>query len=566
MSQEDKETQLKRKLKEVQQNQEEEKAKKLAAQLKLPYVNLKITPVNEQDINFIPENKAKEANLVLIKKSAKTLALGVKNPSDEKTKEFIERLKSKGYSCKIFVVSRQSLKKAWQAYDSSHKYTHTNLQDDLVIASSELQGSQESLQTVDDLEKKIQQIPTSELLKNVLAGAIKMNASDVHLEPTKKDIRLRYRIDGILQNVATFPSDQYRFLLSRIKTLSSLLLNVHDRSQDGSFSVKIKEGEKTKRNIDLRVSVLPSNYGETVVMRLLGLSVEKLNLEELGIRPASLLEVFKKEISRPNGMILNTGPTGSGKTTTLYACLNFINKPSIKVITIENPIEYKLEGITQTEIKPEEGYTFAESLKAIVRQDPDILMLGEIRDKETTKTSLDFALTGHIVFSTLHTNQATGAIPRLIEMKAKPASLASALNLVIAQRLVRKLCPNCKEEYQPDESKKEIIEKIVDSTPNLEGLEKPKQIDKLYRPKGCEKCHGLGYQGRIGIFEFLTVSPEIKDLIKKNAASFELQKKARESGMMTFFQDAILKITEGVTSIEEAERIIGPLETILNSQ
>jgi len=323
-----------------------------------------------------------------------------------------------------------------------------------------------------------------------------MEASDIHLEPGKEGIRLRYRIDGLLQDIAAFPTKEYHFLISRIKSLSDMLLNVVDVSQDGRFTTKISGGDKKfPEAIDLRVSLLPTNYGESVVMRLLGTSTIKLNLDDLGIRP-ELFKLVKGQIDKPNGLILTTGPTGSGKTTTLYACLNYVNQTGTKIITVEDPVEYKLKGITQTPISHRKGHTFEKALRAIVRQDPDILMLGEIRDKESAEIAIEFALTGHIVFSTIHTNEAAGAVPRLFGMGISPNSLASSLNLIMAQRLVRKLCPDCKEEYKPSNEIIEAIKKVLSSISSSSNIEIPKDISVIYKAKGCKKMprHRISWQ------------------------------------------------------------------------
>ncbi|MBU1136782.1 GspE/PulE family protein, partial [Patescibacteria group bacterium] len=352
---------------------------------------------------------------------------------------------------------------------------------------------------------------------------------------------------------AEFSQKQYSFILLRVKTLSNMLLNVSDVSQDGRFSVKISGQEK--RTIDIRVSVLPSNYGENIVMRLLGTSATKLNLDELGMEP-EMFETIKAQINQPNGMILSTGPTGSGKTTTLYACLNYVNKPGTNIITIEDPIEYQLEGITQTQIENRRKYTFAKALRSIVRQDPDILMVGEIRDEDSAKIAVQFSLTGHLVFSTLHTNDAVGAVPRLVGMEVEPSSLSSSLKIVIAQRLVRRLCPECKKESAPSKEILDSVKKIIASVPKSSGIKIPDKMS-FFESKGCPKCHGLGYQGRIGVFEIMAVDKEIEELILNKATSYQLAEKAAANGMITLVQGAIMKATEGITSLEEAERIVG---------
>jgi len=557
----DKSKQLQEKLSEIKHQEEENKAKQLANKLDLPYINLTITPIDPNDLILLTKEKAQKGNALIIKKSGRILRLAVKNPKSSETQKIIKEFQNQGFECKLFIASLNSLKKGWQRYELSISHQkEQSVQGVFNIKKEDLEEFKNSLKTIQDLEKAITGLSTSKLLTIVLAGSIEMGASDIHLEPGKEGIRLRYRIDGLLQDIALFPTKEYHFLISRIKSLSDMLLNVVDVSQDGRFTTKILGGDKNfPETIDLRVSLLPTNYGESVVMRLLGTSTIELNLDDLGIRP-ELFKLIKGQIDKPNGLILTTGPTGSGKTTTLYACLNYVNQPGTKIITVEDPVEYKLKGITQTPISSRKGHTFGKALRAIVRQDPDILMLGEIRDKESAEIAIEFALTGHIVFSTIHTNEAAGAVPRLFGMGISPNSLASSLNLIMAQRLVRKLCPDCKEEYKPSNEIIEAIKKILSSIPSNSDIKIPKDISVIYKAKGCKKCHNIGYRGRIGIFEFLSVTEPIKKLILSESASFEIQKKAQEEGMITLIQDAVINIIEGKTSLEEVERIIGSLE------
>ena len=543
----------------IKRQEEEKEAQRLAEKFKLPYINLILTPIDLNDLASLSEEKARQGNLLVIRRTGRVIRLAVKNPEDPQTNQIIKEFQAQGFECRLFIASLTGLKKGWQQYGQiTEQHKDAPLRGVFVIQKKELEEFKESLQTVQELKKAISSLSTTQLLIIILAGAIEMEASDIHLEPGKEGIRLRYRIDGLLQDITDFPQKDYHFLLSRIKTLSEMLLNVHDISQDGRFTIKILEDKKYTQSIDMRVSVLPSGYGESVVMRLLGTSAVQLNLNDLGIRP-ELLKVIENQINRPTGMILTTGPTGSGKTTTLYACLNYVNKPGTKVITVEDPIEYRLEGITQTGISQREGHTFAKALRAIVRQDPDALMIGEIRDEESAEIAVQFALTGHIVFSTIHTNEAAGAIPRLISMKITPDSLASSLNLVIAQRLVRKLCPDCKKTHQLSKEKEEIIKKTLALISAKSGIKISKKTPAFYQSNGCVKCHGLGYKGRIGVFEFLSVNETIKKLTLNKAAAFEIQNKAQEEGMIILIQDGILRAAEGITSLEEVERVIGPL-------
>jgi len=554
---------LEKKLTELKYREEIEEAERLAKKINLPYIDLSAIPINPDDLTILSEEKAKKGNLLVIQKIGRVLRLAVKNSEDPQTKQIIKDLQKQGFECRLFITSLTDLKKGWKRYAAiARAPKRIPLKDVFIIPQKELKEFKKSLQTIEELKKTISALSTTRLLTIIIAGAIEMKASDIHLEPGEKEIRLRYRIDGLLQDIASFPIKEYHFLLSRIKSLSDMLLNVHDVSQDGRFTVKISEDQKTETAIDIRVSVLPSGQGESIVMRLLGLAAVELNIEKLGIRP-ELFETIKTQISQPNGMILTTGPTGSGKTTTLYSCLNYVNKPGTKIITVEDPIEYKLKGITQTQISRRKGHTFAKALRAIVRQDPDTLMVGEIRDEESAKIAVQFALTGHLVFSTLHTNEAAGAIPRLIGMKVKPSLLPSSINLIIAQRLLRKLCPYCKESYQPSA---EIIKNLnlVMSTISPKAKIKPfKKISALYQSKGCAKCHGLGYQGRIGIFEFFTIDSEIEKLILKKATARQLQTKAQEAGMITLAQDALLRTVEGITDIKETERVVGILKSTI---
>jgi len=385
-----------------------------------------------------------------------------------------------------------------------------------------------------------------------MAGAVKSQASDIHLEPHPADVRLRYRIDGVLQDMAIFPKNIYASLANRIKMLGRIKLNVAGVPQNGRFTLAIGE-EKT----DIRLALLPSAYGDEIIMRLLYQNAASLDLNNIGLSP-KILEEINHQISKPNGMILVTGPTGSGKTTTLYAFINILNEPGTKIITIEDPVEYKIPGISQTAVNPEGGYTFANGLAAIMRQDPDIIMVGEMRDPDTASAGIQAALTGHRVFSTLHTNSAVGAIPRLIELGVRPSLIPSAANAIIGQRLVRRLCPFCKEEYTPAPEVEEKIKKLLDEIPAAAQIKIPDKIDKLWRAKGCPKCHH-GYKGRIGIFEVFLISPKTEKLILDYAPISEIEKIAIEEGMTTIKQDGLLKALTGITTLSEVEEAAGEM-------
>jgi len=412
---------------------------------------------------------------------------------------------------------------------------------------------QKKIKNISDLKERVEDTlkkSVTEVLEVILGGTVILRASDIHFEPEEEKAKLRTRIDGILLDVTNIEPKIYELLLSRIKLLSELKLNITDRPQDGRFSILIPG-----LAMETRVSSLPSEYGESIVIRVLN-PKSLISLDELGLR-ADLLGLFEKEIQKPNGMIIVTGPTGSGKTTTLYAFLKKIHKPEIKIITIEDPIEYHLEGISQTQVAAEKGYDFASGLKAIIRQDPDVILVGEIRDLETANIALQAALTGHLVFSTLHTNDATGTIARLVNLKAKPADIGPAVNLIVAQRLIRKVCQKCAKLEKPSD---QILEKLKKE---LKGIAQEVKIPKigleLKIPKvvGCKDCNFTGYRGRTGIYEAFLVDDEMEKFILTNPSIASLRELAIKKGMVTMKQDGLIKVLEGMTTIEEVERATG---------
>lgn len=385
-------------------------------------------------------------------------------------------------------------------------------------------------------------IPVTDYLEIVMSGGVQVGASDIHFEPEEDQVQMRARIDGILQDIIELEHKEYERLLSRLKLIADLKLNISDRPQDGRFSVVFNE----ELEVEIRVSSLPSEYGETIVMRLLNPQSLK-DLEELGLRD-DLLEIVKKELDRPNGMIVATGPTGSGKTTTLYAFCRRLSNPEIKIITIEDPIEYHLEGLSQTQVDPSKGYDFASGLRAIVRQDPDVILVGEMRDEGTVNMALQAALTGHLVLTTLHTNNATGVVARLLSLNAKTANIGPALSMVIGQRLVRRVCSECKKTRELTEQEKVKVRQVIGKLP------KDAKVSEL---QGCRHCHKTGYKGRVGLFEILLVNDEMEELISSEPSLSTIKKKAREQGMTSMKYDGFLKVLEGATTIEEVERVTG---------
>jgi general secretion pathway protein E len=386
------------------------------------------------------------------------------------------------------------------------------------------------------------------ILEIVFGGAILLEASDIHFEPKEEKTKIRVRIDGVLQDLIFFEKKLYDSLLSRLKLLSGVKLNIVDRPQDGRLSAILDE-----TTVEIRASILPSEYGESVVLRILN-PKSLLNLKTLGLRK-DLLSLFKKEIKKPNGMIIITGPTGSGKTTSLYAFLKEIRKPEIKIITIEDPIEYHLKGISQTQTDPKSGYDFATGLKSIMRQDPDVILVGEIRDLETCKIALQAALTGHLVFTTLHTNDAAGTIARLVNLGAKPSDIGPAINMAVAQRLVRKVCKKCGEMVDPTPLELKKIKSGLRKIPKGMEVFKNGKTIKIPKTKGCKSCNYTGYRGRVGIFEAFLVDDKMEKFILKTPSTATLKEEAIERGMVTIYQDGLIKVLEGTTTLEEVERV-----------
>ncbi|MFA5729771.1 MAG: GspE/PulE family protein [Candidatus Paceibacterota bacterium] len=416
---------------------------------------------------------------------------------------------------------------------------------------------EKDISTVPTLKSKIDSVSQKDvsiLLKVLMSGAIILDSSDMHIEAIESGSILRVRIDGVLQEVSSFDPQKHQRIVSRIKLLSGLKLNIEDKPQDGRFSIVVNKEDKAEE-VEVRVSTLPTEYGETVVMRVLN-PKNLISLEDLGLRK-DIYQVFTTQSEKPNGMIIVTGPTGSGKTTTLYAFLKKIRNPEIKVVTIEDPIEYHLDGISQTQVNPKKGYDFAAGLKSIVRQDPDAILVGEIRDLETASIALQAALTGHLVLSTLHTNDAAGTIARLQALGEKAVNIAPAINVAIAQRLVRKVCTKCGEFETISPELFEEIKKDLENMPQGSDMPELKPDMKIVKIKGCEYCNFTGYKGRVGIFEALTIDDEIQDFILTSPSTSALEKLAVKKGMTTMKQDGLIKVLKGTTTMDEVRRVVG---------
>lgn len=541
---------LQEKLTEIKIKELEERAAQTARQAGLPYINLKGFPVAPEALRIIPENDAVQYKAVCFYTTERECKIGVVRLPDQNTAEYIQKIEG-AYDVKaeIYLISEHSFGLAYKLYASLPKIRE--IRKGLKITAEVFENFQKKIKTLKDLPEEIKKTSISNLVTLVIASAVQARASDIHIETEEADVKIRFRIDGVLIDVAVIEKKFWEKIISRIKLFSNLKINITDRPQDGRFRIDLP-----KDKIDVRVSCLPTSYGESVVMRLLRSSKTGLAFEDLGIT-SKAFEQLKREVERPNGMIIATGPTGSGKTTTLYSILNKLNKPKTKIITLEDPIEYQLKGINQSQVDRVKGYTFSKGLRSILRQDPDVVMVGEIRDLETAEIAIQSALTGHLVVTTLHTNDAAGAIPRLISLGVKPYLLSPAINTVIAQRLVRKICPKCKKEIQLDPETLERVQKILSQLPDNSEIKVDLNSLKFFKSEGCEACQGLGYYDRIGIYEILVITPEIEKMISEDQATeYKMREIAKQQGVITMVQDGLLKAVQGITTVEEVFRVI----------
>lgn len=549
--------QFQNKVKEIRREAEERDAKRRAGKVGFPYLDAGKSPASIDALRLIPEEKARTAKVAALQIKVREVAVAAYDPSSPEAQAAGEELKAKKWEPKFFTSSLSGLEEIWRLYKFAIAEAG-EITGKVDIENQKIQELSQKLVTFQAVAAEIQGFDfkkrtTSELLETILAGALGNRASDIHFEAKEEDALIRFRLDGILHDISRVPLRNYENIVSRIKLLSGLKINVKGEPQDGRFTIKLGQKE-----VEVRVSIIPSEFGDTIVMRLLDPDSISVELDQLGLRPDDL-DMVKVEIKKPHGLILNTGPTGSGKTTTLYAFLKTIANSEIKVITVEDPIEYHIAQIEQTQVDTEAGYTFAKGLRAIVRQDPDVILIGEIRDAETADIALQASLTGHMVLSTVHANDAVGAVPRLIDLGAKPVTIGPALNLVIAQRLVRKLCEKCKtkEEITPDLAGKikTFLEKLPERVSRA-----PYANPVLFKPVGCDVCNGLGYKGRLGIFEFLKGGDELADAIQKEVSQSTMRALAEKQKMVRMQEDGILKAIVGITTLEEVESVTGPLE------
>lgn len=546
-----------KKFQQLREQEEEDLMQMLSQKYALPYVDLSATPINPDALILVPEASAREGMLAAFGITGKVVSVAVHAPENTATKSALAELESRGYKTTLFLASTKSLEFIWDRYKDL-SYSAGSKKGMLDVGSEDMTELVSKVRHLEDIKKLFEEALSmqkthriSRIIEVLLSSALATKASDIHIEPEETSVRIRMRLDGVLADVANIDAETYHLVLSRFKLLSALKLNVQSEAQDGRFSINFKDV-----SIEIRTSILPGQYGESIVMRILNPDSISVSIEKLGMRD-DLFAIVNQAIAKPNGLILTTGPTGSGKTTTLYAFLKKVHTPDIKIITIEDPIEYHLKGVVQTQVDSNHDYTFQSGLRAALRQDPDIIMVGEIRDSETAEIAIHAALTGHLVFSTLHTNSAAGAFTRLIDVGINPRILGSALTLALAQRLVRKLCETCKQEVPLEGNEKEKIERVlgtvVDAT-KIAGL----QRERVWHAgeKGCAECNGLGYKGRMGLYEGIVVNSAIEEIVESSPSEREIRKVADAQGLLTMTQDAVIKVLEGKTTTDEIMRVV----------
>lgn len=509
----------------------------------IAYIDLSKTVVPREVLQQVPEKVARHYKVVPVEEKDNELIVAMTDPEDVEAKEIIKKLTQKKISIRLATESDLShVLDQYQGFESEVQ--------EAVNTANESTGGQISEEEKKNLiDAAAEDAPAARIVSSLLRRAIRDKASDIHIEPLEDEVQVRFRLDGILRKKITFPKDVHAAVVSRIKILCSLKIDEQRLPQDGRFSI-----DMDNRRVDFRVSTMPTAYGEKIVMRILDKMTGILSVEELGLSGSGLASL-NEYLTKTHGMILVTGPTGSGKTTTLYALISKLFEEGVNICTLEDPIEYQIPGINQSQVNANINYTFASGLRSLVRQDPDIIMIGEIRDGETAEMAVQSALTGHVVLSTLHTNDAAGAAPRLIDMGVEPFLLTSSVNIVIGQRLSRKICEDCKEEAQIPEAELETVKSIIDSMPPAEKAEMKKKELKFYHGKGCKTCSDTGYKGRLGIYEVLPFTEDVKDLILQRSSSFKLQEKAVANGMVTMIQDGVIKALNGQTTLEEVWRV-----------
>lgn len=543
---------LARKLKDIGRERTEVETLVTARDEGLNYIELSKYPISQSALSILSREDADKARAICFVRSAEGLSVATVDPTTDAFIALVKDLKER-FNQPVFVslISEPTFQEVFRQYEALPAYTPPP--PGVEIGAESIGKFRDTVKDFKALDEKLRGVSTTDMVAFILAAALDSRASDVHLEPTEADAKVRFRIDGALYTTASLALDNFQKVLTRIKLASHLKINVNDVPQDGHFVITVPDDR-----IDVRVSTVPAASGESVAMRILRSSAAGLKLDDLGLRGAAY-DTALREVDRPTGMIISCGPTGSGKTTLLYAMLQRRNNSETKIITMEDPIEYRVEGLTQTQVSPDEGYTFAKGLKASLRQDPDVIMVGEIRDLETGDTAINAALTGHLVFSTLHTNSAAASVARFLALGVKPFLLAPALNVLIGQRLVRRLCEKCKKEKELDATTLERVKEIIAGLPKTDEFkdiaEKPLTF---YEGGGCEACQGIGYKGRIGLFEVLVVDDAMKGIVGKQGEAVDtkqIEDAARAAGMVTLVEDGILKAMDGITSVDEVFKV-----------
>ncbi len=536
---------------EIRRKEEEHLISALASQNGYGYIDLRGVTINPSALLIIPEEEAREGGIVAFETVRKRISVAVRNPNKAETKAAIGNLQERGYTVTVFMTPTASLEHGWERY-SDQKNTSAVVHGVMDINAENITAQIQKFKTPESVAEHIEQTRTlnnvrrvSETLESIFAGAIALGASDIHIEPEQTGVRLRYRLDGVLHDVMDLERDLYARLMSRLKLLSGMILNRKDEAQDGRFTFTTSDKE-----VEVRSSIIPGASGEAMVMRLLDPTVASFNLEQLGLNEI-LYGIMIEEIKRPNGLIVTTGPTGSGKTTALYAFLRKAHTPEVKIITIENPVEYKIDDIVQTQVS--DDYTFESGLRAILRQDPDIIMVGEIRDREVAETAIHAAQTGHLVFTTLHTNSAVGAFPRMIDLGVDYRMIGSSVNIVLGQRLVRVLCEHCKKQREATVQEAEQIRKILATHPKPPTVPDPIQ---LFDAVGCDKCNHTGFKGRQGVYEAIRVDEAVEEAVINDPREHIILQAAMKQGIPTMAEDGVEKVLQGKTSFAELQRVV----------
>mgnify|MGYP000970362201 CR=1 FL=1 len=540
-----------KRLADLRKRGEEALMQSLAPQYGLTYIDLHGVTINPEALTKIPEAKAKQANMIAFALMRQNLSVAVMAPQEPNTERLLNELRQAGFTLTVFLASRASIEHGFARY-ADQKMTTASKKGILDINTEAITATAGSIKTIGDVHQGLTKISTvnsprqiSETLELMFAGALALKASDIHIEPAAMGIRLRYRLDGVLLDIADIDTHLYGRLMSRLKLLSGMTLNERKEAQDGRFQFVFGQSE-----IEVRASVIPGAGGESMVMRLLDPGVASFSIEKLDLNPY-LKVVMERELKRPNGLIITTGPTGSGKTTALYAFLRAVHDSEKKIITIENPVEYKLPGIVQTQIGPD--YTFASGLRAILRQDPDIIMVGEIRDREVAETAIHAAQTGHLVFSTLHTNSAAGGFPRLIDLGVDARIIGSSVNVMLGQRLVRVLCPHCKKAVVASPEQITLMRQTLAHYPEPVTIADEVTI---YESVGCEACGGTGFKGRVGVFEAIIIDDAVEEIVIRDPREVMILEAASSQNIPSMAEDGMIKVLAGVTTIDELERVV----------